>query len=380
MRKFLPIPLVVLLASCAQAPQREATVETRAPLSVNTVDVVSEEWPDLYEAAGTVRARTSAVLSAKWMGYVSAVKVQTGDRVHAGQVLVTLDARELETGSRRAEAARDEVRDSIPEADSAVAAAKASLDLDELTSRRMEELYRRKSISDHEFDEVTAKLKVSQAAYDMARARRHQLDAKLAQVGEDVNAAEVSRRYAQIAAPFDGIVTAKSVDPGALATPSAPLLTIEREGTYQIEISIEQSKGAQIHTGQAVSVSLDGIAQTIESRVTEIVPAIDPASRSYIVKADLPPIANIHSGLFGRATFSSGTRAAITIPCGAVIERGQLQSVMVAGNGIARTRLITTGDRTNDRVEVLSGLNSGEKIIFPLPSGITDGTKVEIPH
>jgi multidrug resistance efflux pump len=130
-----------------------------------------------------------------------------------------LDARELDSGSRRTGAARDEVRDAIPEADSAVSAAKANLDLEQATFRRMQELYEKKSILDHEFDETSARVKSSQAAYEMAQARRRQLDAKLAQAREEVRAAEVTRSYAEVSAPFGGIVTAKSVDPGTQSFP-----------------------------------------------------------------------------------------------------------------------------------------------------------------
>ena len=382
MRKLLPIALLALLAGCSEAPGPETAAPAQAPVGVTTVDVATENWPSVYEATGTVRARTSAVISSKWMGYVREVQVQTGDRVRTGQLLVSLDARDLDTSSRRAEAAQQEVRDAIPEADSAVAAARAGLDLDQATFHRMQELYGKKSISDHEFDEVSAKVKASQAAYDMARARRRQLDAKLAQAGEEVRAAEISRGYAEICAPFSGIVTAKSVDAGSLATPGAPLLTIEREGTYRLEASVEESKASAIHTGQPVTVRLDGIAQTVNSRVSEIVPAVDAASRSYTVKIALPVIANVHSGQFGRAAFALESRSVTTIPAAAVSEHGQLQSVMVADNGVARTRLITTGGKANDRVEVLSGLNPGEneKVIFPVPPGLADGTKVETAH
>jgi RND family efflux transporter MFP subunit len=325
MRKYVPIPLLVLMAACTEVPRPDADAPTQARIAVTTVDVAMESWPSLYEATGTVKARTSTVISSKWMGYVREVQVQTGDHVRAGQLLVDLDARDLDTGARRAEAARDEVRSAIPEADSAVAAAKANLDLDQATFRRMQELYDKKSISDHEFDEVSAKLKASQAGYEMSRARRRQFDAKLAQAGAEVSAAEVNRGYAQISAPFAGIVTAKSVDPGTLATPGAPLLTIERDGMYRLEASVEESKAGAIHNGQSVTVSLDGVPQAIEARVCEIGPTVDAASRSYIVKIDLPAIPNVRSGLFGRAAFMLGSRSVTAIPAAAVVERGQLQ-------------------------------------------------------
>ena len=166
----------------------------------------TETWPSIYEATGTVRARVSAVIAAKLMGYVREVRVQAGDRVREGQLLVTLDTRDLDVSSRRAEAAREEVRAAVPEADSAVAAAKANLDLAQVTFGRMQDLFQKKSISNQEFDEASAKLKAAQAAYDMAQARRVQLNAKLAQVDQEVRSTEVTRSYAEVLAPFAGVV------------------------------------------------------------------------------------------------------------------------------------------------------------------------------
>ena len=337
-----------------------------------------QPWPAIYEAAGTVRARTSAVIAAKLMGYVREVKVQTGDRVREGQLLVTLDARDLDVNSRHAEAALEEVRSSMPEADSAVAGAKANLDLAQTTFNRMQDLFNKKSISNQEFDEASAKLKAAQAVHEMARAKRAQLDAQAARVQQDVRATEVARSYAEITAPFAGVVTAKTVDPGTLAVPGTPLLTIEREGAYRLEASVEESRLAAIRVGQPVSVTLDGIDRTLEARVSEIVPAVDAASRSYLVKIDLPNVPALRSGAFGRASFSMGSRVALTIPAAAVSERGQLQSVLVAENGVARTRLITAGSKNKDRIEVLSGLTAGDKVIFPVPQGLGDGAAVEV--
>src|SRR5207302_6175864 len=106
------------------------------------------------------------------------------------------------------------------------------------TFKRMEELASKKSISNQEFDEASARLKAAQAAHEMAHSKRVQLDSKLAQVEQEIRAAAIVRDYARIAAPFAGVVTAKSVEPGNLALPGAPLLTIEHEGGYRLEVSV----------------------------------------------------------------------------------------------------------------------------------------------
>src|ERR1022692_2814491 len=377
-RLLIPIPVAMWLAACSDAPKATSINSSAKPVAVSVITAATEAWPSIYEATGTVRARTSAVISAKLMGYVREVKAQAGDRVREGQLLVTLDARELDVSSRRAEAARDEVRTAVPEADSAVAAAKANLDLAQSTSGRMQELFQKKSISNQEFDEVSAKLKAAQAGYDMARARRVQLNAKIAQADQEVRSTEVARSYAEVLAPFAGVVIAKSVEPGSLALPGAALFTIEREGAFRLEASVDEGHLAAIRVGQPVSVTLDGVDRALEARVSEIVPAVDAASRTYTVKIDLPALPALRTGVFGRAAFQLGSRPLLEIPAGAVTERGQLQSVFVADNGIARTRLITLGQKVKDRVEVLSGLSGGEKVIFPVPQGLADGARVEV--
>ena len=225
----LLLSLALLLTSCGSQERHPATEAAAPPVAVQTAPVASQEWPSDYEATGTVRARTTATISAKVMGYVQQVSVQVGDRVRQGQALVTLDARDLDAGVRRAEAGRDAVRSGIPEADNGLAAAKANLDLAHSTFKRMEELAAKKSISNQEFDEASAKLKAAQANYEMARSRRAQLDSRMAQADEEVRTAGITRDYAKIVAPFAGVVTGKSVDPGNLAAPGAPLLTIEQE-------------------------------------------------------------------------------------------------------------------------------------------------------
>jgi multidrug efflux pump subunit AcrA (membrane-fusion protein) len=113
-------------------------------------------------------------------------------------------------------------------------------------------------------------------------------------------------------------------------------------------------------------------------QVSEIVPAVDAMSRTYTVKIDLPGVPQLKSGMFGRAQFALGTQTVVAVPEGAVVERGQLQSIYVAEGGFARNRLVTTGRRHNGNVEVLSGLNASEAVIFPLPPGLHDGMKVEV--
>ena len=366
----------LILASCGSAPlKRESSAS--APVVVQTVAATAEQWPVGYEAVGTVRAGSTAVISSKVMAYVAEVRVQAGDRVREGDPLVTLDARDLESNYKRAEAGRDEARSAQAEADQGIAAARAQLDLAKVTFGRMQELFDKKSISNQEFDEATARRKAAEAACEMAAAKGAQVRSRIAQAEQEVQSAGIMRGYAELRAPFAGIATVRTAEPGSMATPGAPLLTIEREGAYRLEAAVEESRVKSIRAGQPVSVSLEALGRTLDARVSEIVPAVDAASRAYLVKIDLPALAQLRSGMFGRAVFSSGALTVLAVPAAAVTERGQLQSVMVADGGYAHMRLISVGQKSGDKVEVLSGLGAGEKIICPLPPGLADGARVE---
>jgi len=168
------------------------------------------------------------------------------------------------------------------------------------------------------------------------------------------------------------------VEPGNLATPGATLLTIERDGEYRLEVPVEESRLPIIRSGSKVFVSIDALNRTLEAPISEVVPSVDAASRSYLVKIDLPGMPQLRSGAFGRARFVLGSRPVLTLPASALVERGQVQSVYVAENGAARLRIVSTGRKRADRVEVLAGLSSGERVVSPIPVALADGAKVEM--
>ena len=195
MRPYYALAALLFLAGCGNEPADNTVGTPVTPMRVETVAVAETDWPSTYEATGTVRARTTATISSKLMGYAREVRAQIGDRVREGQPLVVLDARDLETSVARAEAGREEVKSAIPEAESAVALARSQLDLAQVTFNRIRDLLDKKSITNQEYDEASARWKAAQAALDMARARRTQLDAKMAQIEQDVRAAGIQRGY-----------------------------------------------------------------------------------------------------------------------------------------------------------------------------------------
>jgi len=368
---------LALTVSCGSRPA-EQRLEARQnpPVKVQTAVADFEDWPQEYSATGTVRARSSAVISSQVNGHVLEVRVREGDTVAAGQTLVVLDSRESEVGVRRAEAMRAEASSALPELEAAIEAAKSSLDLAEVTFRRMSGLYSQKSISSQEFDEAQARVKAARANYNMTVARRAQIHSRIDRAEQEVASASIDKGYSRIAAPFAGIVTVRSVEPGALATVGTPLLTVERGGAYQLEASVEESKARSIRVGHPAQYSLDAGGCEGSAKVSEVVPAVDPMSRSYLVKIPLP-CAGIRSGMFGRAMFPQGVRRVLLLPQSAVVTKGQLQSVFVVDGQVAHARLVTAGETRGGKTEVLSGLGAGERVVLAPAPQLGDGSAVE---
>ena len=368
--------LLALIGCGPKETVRSNSVSLGPSIAVTTGAVERTSVPSTYEATGTVQARVSATVSAKLLGYAKEVRAQIGDQVREGQTLVVIDSREQDASVREAEAGRDEVASSISEADSAIAAAKSQLDLAQVTFGRMQDLLNKRSVTQQEFDEASARLKAAQTGLDMARSRRAQLDSRLAKAEQAVLSAGIQRTYATITAPFSGVILKKSIEPGALVMPGAPLFTVERSGNFRLEVSVEESRLRDVRIGQAAALTIDD--RNIPGRVSEIVPSVDGATRTGVVKIDLPSLPGLRSGMFGRASFAEGERAALTIPKTAVVEHGSLQSVFIAEKGIGRLRLVTLGATAGDRTEVLSGLDSGEIVVAPVPPQIRDGAQLEV--
>ena len=371
-------PALMLLAGCGKEPPPKTEAASLTTFFVKTVAVEPIEWPTTYEAVGTVRARTTTQIAARMMGYVREMKVNLGDRVASGQLLAVLDSRDLEAGLHQADAGVYEAKSAIPEADSGIAAARANLDLAEVTFKRMTTLHDQRSISNQEFDEASSRLKLAQAGYEMAAAKRKQLDARIRQAESGQTAAGVTRGYAELRAPFAGVVVEKRANLGDMASPGMPLLTLEQAGAYQLEVPVEEARMGIVRAGQPVSILLDAFDQSIAARVTEIGPTVDPGSRTFLAKILLPSSGRIHSGLFGRARFVLGSRKTLAVPSAAVMEIGQVRNVLVAENQVARARLVSLGETRDGLVEVLSGLSSGDRIITPRPSNVSDGSRIGV--
>jgi RND family efflux transporter MFP subunit len=361
---LLSLSIVLTAAGCSTPKQEAAAPETVRGIAIFTTNTA--RVPNLITAVGTIRAAETAQISAQMMGNVVAINVREGDAVKQGEVLATIDPAQAQGSVESAQAV-------LSAAQNEVSAAQTERALSESTLKRFDTLHQRKSVSPQEYDEVKAR-------YQGAVARAEAAQSGEAQAKAAVTQAQTVFSYTKLRSPFNGMVSERKADPGVLAAPGTPLLTVEATGRYRLEATVDEGSLRFVHMGDVVPVTLDAYPdQQLSGKVTRIVPAADPNTRTFLVKIELPPNTILRSGLFGRASFSRGERESLVVPRTAVVDRGALKGVYVVGaDQIAALRYITVGDTVGDGLEVLSGLSAKEAIVLSPGDREIGGKKVEV--
>lgn len=184
--------------------------------------------------------------------------------------------------------------------------------------------------------------------------------------------------YMVINAPFTGIVTRKLADVGDLASPGKPLLELEDPLALRLEADIPEGLLDRIHLGDQLDVQISSITNRLTGTVSEIAPVGDPNSRTFPVKLDLQSQPGLRSGQFGRVSVPIGLAQSLFIPSSAIVQRGQLDLVFVVKDNKALLRIVKTGKRMDDQVEILAGLEAGEWIATQNASLLSNGQPVEV--
>jgi len=176
-----------------------------------------------------------------------------------------------------------------------------------------------------------------------------------------------------VVSPINGVVTAKRVEPGNMASPGMPLIVIDDDSGFRAEASFDESMLAEVKPGNKVKVEVPSLNARIEGTVVEVLPAIDPGSRTFIAKINIQA-KGLRSGQYAKVLVSSGTRSALTMPTSALVERGQLLGVYAVGDdNVITYRLVKTGRNYGTEVEVVSGLRPGDRVIVSGTSRAADG-------
>jgi RND family efflux transporter MFP subunit len=346
-------------------------------MPVATATVALADSPDAIEAGGLVQARTTATLMARIPAPVGAVRAVPGDRVRAGQVLIVLDGRDLAAQARRAKAQGASADQDVIAAGAERQAAEAALALARATHARIAGLASKRSATAQELDDTTGALRAAEARAAAAAARAQAAVSSVEAARAASEAADTIETFSRITAPFDGVVTEKLVEPGNMAAPGTPLMRVEDTRRFRLDVRVDEARIGRVSPGATVAIALDGgsdaVGRVVDGTVIEVGRAVDADVRSFLVKIELPADPGLRSGMFGRARFSTQSRRALTVPEGALVHRGQVTSVFVVEQDIARVRLVNVRG-----TEVLAGLSDGDVVIVNPPPTLTDGRRVTV--
>lgn len=345
--------LALMSAACGghePAPPAAPTGAVRAELArVERIEV-----PKRVELFGTVEAEMTATISVRMMAVVTAVRVQTGQSVRKGELLLNIDPQTA--------------RGQLSQAAGALAQARAGLALAERNYERFKALAGADAASELELD--------------MARMQFEQALGAVEQAEGAVATAESIATDSRVLAPFSGTVVRKMVEVGDLAAPGRPLLALESEGSRRLVLTVPESVMARagLAIGDSLTIRIDSRPElgTLAGKVVEMTAGADPASHSFQAKLALP-VEGIPSGASGRAWVEIDRQTIVAIPDSAVLRQGGLTLVVVRNDdGSAGSRVVTLGEpMAGGRVEVLSGLAGGETVALGLSSVPPAGSRLE---
>lgn len=386
MKKNILFALFLLtLASCGKAGDKpsSATPKTEQLLVTVAVEAAAQrQVPDRIEAVGTVQSASRFAIAPQVMGRIVSLKVREGSRVSAGQVVMEIDNAEAESRVATADAALKESERAIQETEAALAAAKAREDHAAVTALRYKKLLEEKVVSPQEYESVETQSKVASAEVRRMEGSRERAAAAMEQARSARKTEHIRKGYSVVSAPAGGIVVVKKAEVGDMAMPGAPVLVMENEGRYRLEVQVAETEMDAVRPGGMPRVTFDAIpGKEFTGKVVEVVPAADPASRTFAVKIELPQasLAGLRSGSYGKALFEKGSRQALTVPVSAMTELGGIQGVFVVNEKSEATfRAIRAGRPVDGRVEVLSGIGVGERVAVSGVERLTDGVKVAV--
>jgi HlyD family secretion protein len=381
---------IALLSSCGGNPTTSPTSSLKA-IPVQAMTLQQATVPMIVEAPGTVHPRNRITLSSQINGFIRDIHVRVGDTVSEGKLLALLDARDPENQKAAAQSAIDEALAAVNEAKRAHKAAiemrlaaKASADLAEQTLARYEKLFESHSVSPQEIDEVrmrrnagVAELAARGAMVAAATDRIKQAEARVSQAKAQAQRADVLLGWTQIKSPSTAKIVERLADTGTAIFPGTPLFILESTLNPQILASVPTEHAGSLHHGMTVRIRIGSEKESLEGRITEIAPLSDASTHSIQFKVDLLRSEGISNGQFAAVLIPMGTRNALLAPNTAFHETGQLTGIYaIDGASNARFRLVKTEPYDSERMEILSGLEAGERVISSWDNRIVDGIPV----
>lgn len=411
-------------ATKAEKLKESAAVEL---VAVEVMQVTTGEVAETVEVSGTIQPAAQIGVVSKIPGRVQKVRVDVGQAVRAGDVLVELERSELAAQVRQAEAAvaaaRAGSRQALSAAETQLAVASGQYESSQAMLRqaqtnlksatdnleRMRDLYGKHAVTKQQLelaetqaDVARAQVESAQAAVESARsglegARRHLsvVKAPLEVGGQQIQSGEAAVIQAEAAlelaraqlanaivvAPVGGVIASRTINPGELASPGVPLLGIVEVDELYVEVNLTESLVGRVRNGMTVAVKVDAFPErSFTGRISNLAPAADPRTRTFPARVRLAnPGGELKPGMFATAALSTARRSGVVVvPTSALVDRNGQSVVFVVEDGKAVEREVTVGLRNREVVEIKSGLKPGEQLVIRGHLQLADGVAVRL--
>ncbi|MER3319223.1 MAG: efflux RND transporter periplasmic adaptor subunit [Allomuricauda sp.] len=350
----LILALGLTLTGCGS--DKKQAVDTAEAVSVTVADVDTGDSSTILAGSGQIQAVNSATLSTRMMGYVEALPVKIGQKVRKGDLLISIN-----NGDLRAKKAQVEA--SITEATVAFNNAKKDYE-------RFQNLFRENSASQKELDDMTARYEMAKARLEAANQMKNEVNSQFA--------------YANIRAPFSGVVTNTYIDEGDMANPGVPLVSVESPGAFEVVAKVAENNITSIEVGTKAQILVKTLDTIITGKVSELSASAQNTGGQYLMKVLLDKTeAKILSGMYATVRLETDQKnngkTVVTVPSKALVHKGQLTGIYTLGqDNVALLRWLRLGEKYGEKVEVLSGLSKGDQYIVSAEGKLFNGAKVTI--
>ncbi len=370
---------------------------------VSTAAAIKRELPRFFEATGSLVGDQQTDVAPQTSGKVIAVGVDIGSPVRRGQMLVRLDDAELKLRVDQAIAQVGQAKAAVRQAEekiglrpgqpfdpnrvAEVGAAKVTLDLAEKNFRRAEKLIESGDVSRSFYDDARARRDQAKEQFDVALAQARQNFAgvevartNVANAEAQLGLARKNLSYANIPAPIDGFITERTADLGEYVSPQQKVATIVRTNPLRIRIDIPEQAIPEVSVGQSVSVTTSAYSdRNFSGRVARIAPNVSATSRTLTVEAEIENSSGaLKPGQFATVRIlQERAEPAVLVPARAVVTEAGVSRLFVIKDGRAEQRVVQTGQKEGDLIEIKSGVAADEQVATSNVEQLSDGIAIK---
>ncbi|HWE50617.1 MAG TPA: efflux RND transporter periplasmic adaptor subunit [Bryobacteraceae bacterium] len=387
---FAAVAIVLVAFFAGYLPQserqtalaKEAKDDSAALPLVNIVPVERSSAKSNLVLSGDIQAVTEAPVLARASGYIATRSADIGDHVKQGQLLAEITAPELGQQVSQAKASRDQASSALEQAMSTLEGGKKNAEMARVTAERWNSLVKKGAVArqdaetyQSQSDYLRANVQSLEKAINAARSNMAAADANLARLSE-------MQGYLKVRAPFDGVITLRNIDTGALVTEGQTLLfRIAQTDRLRIFVNVPQSDAAAVHVGQEAGVKIASLpSQVFKGTVTRTANALDPATRTLLAEVQVsngPGL--LLPGMYGQVNFTTPrAEPPLIIRGDTLVVRADGPQVAVVGDGnIVHYQRVELGRDYGDRVEVTGGLEAGQNLVINPGDAVRDNAKVK---